>query len=60
MDLTTRALTAAELKLLKARLRSLDVSATAAASALGVSPETLQAALRGQRVQCAKRERLLK
>jgi hypothetical protein len=27
---------------------------------MGVSVETLQAALEGQRVQCAKREKLLK
>ena len=56
IDLSTRPLTAAELKVLKARLRALNTSHTAAALAL----ETLLAALRGQRVQCAKRERLLK
>ena len=59
IDLSTRPLTAAELKALKARLRSLNVCHTAAATALGVSPETLQSALQGQRVQCAKRERML-
>ena len=60
LDLSTRALTAAELNLLQAKLRSLNTSPTAAARALGVSPDTLQAALLGKRVQCAKRERMLK
>ena len=58
IDLSTRPLTAAELASLKARLREFRFRA-AAARALGVSVETLQAALKGQRVQCAKRGRLL-
>lgn len=60
IDLTTRPLTAAELDTLKFKLRQLKLSHTAAAKAIGVTPETLQSALRGARIQCAKRERLLK
>jgi predicted DNA-binding protein (UPF0251 family) len=59
MDLSTRPLTLPELELLRARLRSLGLSNAAAARALGVSEETLRAALWGQRVQPAKREKML-
>lgn len=65
LDLSTRALTDGELIVLKARLRSLRCAArghfgpVAAARAFGVSLETLQNALAGRRVQCAKREKLL-
>jgi len=57
-DLSTRPLTAAELEVLKTRLREFRFQA-AAARALGVSVETLQAALEGRRVQPAKRSKLL-
>jgi predicted DNA-binding protein (UPF0251 family) len=60
IDLSTRPLTAAELELLRARMFALGTSKAEAARAMGVSVETLQAALEGQRVQCAKREKLLK
>jgi len=59
LDLTTRALTADELETLKAKLRALGTSHEASARALGVSPDTLWSALKGRRVQCAKREKLL-
>jgi len=59
LDLSTRPLTAPELEVLKARLRVLNASHEAAARVLGVSPETLLAALQGRRVQCAKRSKLL-
>jgi hypothetical protein len=58
IDLSTRPLTDGELVRLKARLREFRFQATAA-RALGVSVETIQGALEGKRVQCAKREKLL-
>lgn len=63
LDLATRPLTPAELEALKVRLRylrSLKIrSKEAAAQVIGVSPETLLAALQGRRVQAAKRSKLL-
>lgn len=57
---TVRPLTAAELEVLRARLKSLGLSVKAAAKAIGVTPETLLSAIHGRRVQWAKRELLTK
>jgi predicted DNA-binding protein (UPF0251 family) len=59
-DMKTRPLTTKELAQLRARLAQLDLPRYKAAQKLGVSQETLLAALTGKRIQPAKRATLLK
>lgn len=58
-DRNTRALTKRELGLLKQKRAAIPLAHEAAALRLGVSGETLRHALNGDRVQYAKRRRML-
>jgi hypothetical protein len=58
-DMKTRPLTKGELVSLRARLAQLDLPRYKSAQEIGVSQETLLAALAGKRIQPAKRSILL-